>query len=60
MKDHWKDMVIENKDTTIIGDVNVDERRLFEVCFQTGIVKVLQDFKYGFVVRQINEEDTRH
>ena len=60
MKDHWKDMIAKTKDTTVIGDINVDERRLFEVGYQTKIVELLQYFKYGVGIRQVIEEDTRH
>ena len=59
MRDHWDQMISEYEDVTILGDMNVDERRLYEPGYQTKVVETLQDFKYSAGMRQLITEDTR-
>ena len=44
MKDHWVQISSKYSDVTVLGDMNVDEHRLFEPEYQTKIVETLLPF----------------
>ena len=59
MREHWNQMNLDYKDVTMMGDMNVDEHRLYEPGYQTKIVELLQDFKCSSGMRQLITQDTR-
>ena len=56
---HWERLGMMYKDLTIIGDLNIDERRILDRNYQKNIVSMMLDYRTRSGMRQLVEQDTR-
>ena len=56
---HWEDLGKQYKDVTLLGDINVDERKFYDNTYQRRIVELLHEYRGSSGMRQLVSEDTR-
>ena len=59
MINHWDSLESKYNDISLLGDVNIDHKRINEPNYNTNLVNKLKDYKTRTGMVQIIEESTR-
>ena len=59
LTEYIRDLSEVYKDHTVLGDINIDDRRIHDTTYKRSLVEILEDFKNTTGMRQIIEKETR-